>query len=157
MSIQANGSCLCGTLRFRVSGPLQEMAHCHCHYCRKAHGAAFVTWVVVPKPQFAWVKGQSDVRWHHSSEQSRRGFCSQCGSTIFFESTLCPGEIHVTRANLGEGDWPMPKWNTFVEQRVPWAPLDETLTPLEGTSETLAKYNVIPPPKTEAPPDEKGK
>ena len=32
-----------------------------------------------------------------SSQQSRRGFCPTCGTTLFFASTLCPGEMHIAR------------------------------------------------------------
>ena len=37
------GSCLCGAVRYEVSDPFEEMHHCHCSKCRKAHGAAFST------------------------------------------------------------------------------------------------------------------
>ena len=35
------GSCLCGTVQWRLDPPFGEMSHCHCSMCRKAHGAAF--------------------------------------------------------------------------------------------------------------------
>ena len=40
------------------------------------------------------------MRWHQSSEQSRRGFCARCGTTMFYTSVLSPGEIHIARANI---------------------------------------------------------
>lgn len=141
----ALGSCLCGALSFHASGPLESSAHCHCGYCRMSHGAAFVTWVVVPKAQFTWLTGETDVQWYQSSPQSKRGFCSRCGSTLFFESSLCPGEVHVTRANLVGGGLPLPKWNCFVEQRVEWAFNGDKLVDLRGDSDALAKYQAVPP------------
>ena len=39
----ASGKCLCGAVRFRMRFPSKWVAHCHCTMCRRAHGAAFVT------------------------------------------------------------------------------------------------------------------
>ena len=38
------GSCLCGTVRYEIRGPVGRVSHCHCAMCRKAHGAAFATY-----------------------------------------------------------------------------------------------------------------
>ena len=39
------GRCLCGEVRFAIGAPTLFFAHCHCRWCREAHGAAFVSWV----------------------------------------------------------------------------------------------------------------
>ena len=36
-----HGSCLCGQVRFELTGPAQFINHCHCSMCRKVHGAAY--------------------------------------------------------------------------------------------------------------------
>ena len=48
----ANGTCLCGQIRFRLDGPFQMMMHCHCSRCRKHHGSAFATFVGAPARGF---------------------------------------------------------------------------------------------------------
>jgi hypothetical protein len=48
MSDTAVGACLCGAVQFELQLPATWVAHCHCTMCRRAHGAAFVTWVSVP-------------------------------------------------------------------------------------------------------------
>ena len=35
------GSCLCGGVRYEITGPLSGALNCHCSMCRKAQGAAF--------------------------------------------------------------------------------------------------------------------
>ncbi len=141
----AQGKCLCGSVSFEANGPLTASAHCHCGYCRQSSGAAFVTWVVVPRTQFKWTGGETEVRWYQSSKPSKRGFCSKCGTTLFFESQLCPDEIHVTRANLSGEGLPFPKWNCFIEQKVVWADGLESLIPLSGDSKELSHYKAVPP------------
>src|SRR5690606_34943450 len=41
---QASASCFCGAIRIDAELPSKWVAHCHCTMCRRAHGAAFVTW-----------------------------------------------------------------------------------------------------------------
>jgi hypothetical protein len=111
--------------------------------CRQAHGAAFVTWVGARRERFRLVAGEADLTWFPSSKQGRRGFCAKCGSTLFFESTLCPGEIHVTRANvLGETDR-SPDVHAFFDEHVDWVTYGDDLKKLGGDSEELARYRKV--------------
>ena len=58
----ANGTCLCGDIRFRLDGPFQWMMHCHCSRCRKHHGSAFATFVGAPAAGFEWLAGKDAHR-----------------------------------------------------------------------------------------------
>ncbi|HSN70239.1 MAG TPA: GFA family protein [Steroidobacteraceae bacterium] len=95
-----DGGCLCGQVRFRIGLPTLWAAHCHCTLCRRAHGAAFVTWVGVAAERFAVVAGAQGLVRYPSSPGAVRTFCGRCGSTLFFQSTRWPGEVHVVLANL---------------------------------------------------------
>jgi hypothetical protein len=141
------GGCLCGSVRFRVSPPTRFVAHCHCAYCRSAQGAAFVTWVGVPDAQFAWASGEDRVTWYASSTPSRRGFCSTCGTTLFFRSDAAPGETHVV---LTAFDGPIdkaPSAHVFYDQHVDWVTLADDLPRATGSATSLGKYADIPPLK----------
>ena len=120
-----NGACLCGSVRFHYRPPSLWCAHCHCTMCQRAHGAAVVTWVGVPEAQFQLDAGET-LRWHRSSPEAERGFCSECGSTVFFRSSRWPGEMHIARANLaGEIDR-KPSGHVFWDTHVNWlAPGDD--------------------------------
>jgi len=138
------GECLCGKVKFSFP-KADESAHCHCRFCQRAHGAAFVTWVVVAEAQFSFKAGEDHVRWFTSSQQSKRGFCPDCGSTMFFKSALCPGEIHVARANLTvDADLPV-QCHCFIEQKAPWLTVNDDLKQLTGDSPELDKYKKIRP------------
>lgn len=75
----ARGSCLCGAVRFRVDLPSKWIAHCHCTFCRRAHGSAFVTWAGFPSGQFALEPESVSPTWYESSAGAKRGFCGRCG------------------------------------------------------------------------------
>lgn len=78
----AQGSCLCGTVRYEIDGLFEVMAHCQCSMCRKHHGAAFATFVTVPLSGFRWVAGENALSTYQSSAYGKRTFCSQCGSIM---------------------------------------------------------------------------
>jgi hypothetical protein len=76
------GSCLCGGVKYEITGPLMRSGHCHCSNCRKAHGAAFRSRARVHVEDFKWVQGKELVKYFESSPGFHRGFCSVCGSPI---------------------------------------------------------------------------
>jgi hypothetical protein len=77
------GSCLCGAVRFTVAGSLPPPDACHCTQCRKHSGHYFVS-TDVPRSTLT-IEGADKVTWFRSSEKVQRGFCSICGSTLFWD------------------------------------------------------------------------
>ena len=77
------GSCLCGAISFEINGQLGSADACHCHQCRKWTGH-FLPSVEVTRTDLL-LKGEQSLKWHNSSEKVRRGFCSECGSSLFFD------------------------------------------------------------------------
>ncbi|KKC36521.1 aldehyde-activating protein [Devosia epidermidihirudinis] len=77
------GSCLCGAIHFTVEGDLPKASACHCTKCRK-HTGHYEAGIDVPKAAVA-ISGEDRITWFQSSEKVRRGFCSVCGSSLFFD------------------------------------------------------------------------
>jgi hypothetical protein len=137
------GECLCGAVRFAAIPPSLFCAHCHCDFCRRAHGAAFVTWFGVPEGQFTFLGGNDHVTWYASSKQGLRGFCVKCGSTLFYKSSLSPGEVHIALANMkGSIDRP-PDLHVFFDAHVDWFEFHDDLPRLDKDSELLAHYKQV--------------
>ena len=76
------GGCLCGDVRYAVSGPLRDITVCHCVMCRRA--ATGVGAYSACAPGDIAITG-AKLRWYRSSPIARRGFCSRCGSQLFWE------------------------------------------------------------------------
>ena len=140
---QFDGQCLCGAVRFTITPPSLFCAHCHCRFCRAAHGAAFVTWVGAREERFSITAGEELVRWYQSSPQSRRGFCSVCGTTMLYVSTLSPGEVHVARALIGRDIDRAPQAHVFFDQRSPWIECGDELPKIDSSSPKLEKYKAV--------------
>jgi hypothetical protein len=115
------GGCLCGAVRFRAALPAKWVAHCHCSMCRRAHGAGFVTWAGFPAESVSIESGKDALHRYRSSAQATRSFCSQCGSTMFFESGNWPGETHVALGSLDSADGLEPQAHAYWRNRAGWA------------------------------------
>jgi hypothetical protein len=137
------GRCLCGAVRFAVTPPTLFFAHCHCQYCREAHGAAFVSWVGAAAERFRYLPGSAEPRWYQSSQQSRRGFCGTCGSTLFFASTLCPGEIHVARPAIQGPIDREAQCHIFYDQHAGWFDVGDALPRYSSEEPGLAKFKAV--------------
>jgi hypothetical protein len=83
MTVVKKGSCLCGGVRFEVTCELPAPDACHCVQCRKHSGHYFAS-TNVPRSAIA-ISGQENVTWYQSSAKVRRGFCSKCGSSLFWD------------------------------------------------------------------------
>ena len=82
-----NGSCLCRAVRLEINEPLEKSPEaCHCTQCRKQTGN-FLVAVNVRRTALNIV-GSESVKWYQSSETVQRGFCSICGSTLFWNPTI---------------------------------------------------------------------
>ena len=77
------GSCLCGAVSFRTSGPLRGVVYCHCSQCRKQSGHFYAATNV--QDDAIVVSGSSNVKWYAASAKARRGFCCNCGSLLFWK------------------------------------------------------------------------
>lgn len=100
-------------------------AHCHCTLCRRAHGAGFVTWVGVAARQFSIEAGADDLVAYESTPGARRSFCRRCGSTLLFESTRWPNEVHVVLANIDTAIDRSPASHAYPDDHADWIPLFE--------------------------------
>ena len=77
------GSCLCGDVRFEITGELRDSIACHCIQCRKTSGH-FVSATAVAKDDFKIISDKS-LKWYQSSHRAQRGFCANCGSSLFWD------------------------------------------------------------------------
>lgn len=127
MTAQIGGQCFCGMVKYAVAAAPLWCAHCHCGMCRDAHGAAFVTWFGVPLAAFRVSEGEALLRWYQSSAEAKRGFCSHCGTTLFFHGRRWADEMHITRASLRSGEVMAPSAHVYYDSHVDWAQCDDTL------------------------------
>jgi len=120
-----SGSCLCGSVRYRVGGRALTVCQCHCSMCQRTVGAPVVTWATFDRKDFE-TTGPA-LTWFQSSPQVRRGFCQRCGASLFFESDHFPGLIDITVVTLEDAAALAPTMHLFVGSRQPWMTMDDGL------------------------------
>lgn len=120
------GSCLCGSLRYEIDGPLTSMLHCHCSRCRRQHGAPFATFVSTPMKALRWLQGEDAVRSHAAAPGGPRHFCGTCGATA--PSTHPEmGLAFVPAGNL-EGELGItPQMHVFTGSKASWYQITDAL------------------------------
>jgi len=77
------GSCLCGSVKFKLNGKLRNVINCHCGQCMRTHGH-YAAYTAIEKKDLEFLNDDG-LKWYHSSSKARRGFCKICGASIFFD------------------------------------------------------------------------
>jgi hypothetical protein len=126
------GACLCGAVIFELNTPTNFVGHCHCSMCRRAHGAAYVTWVGVPAAGFRLTKGEEVLVDYQSSEHVTRHFCGRCGSPLFCNDARHANEVHLTLAHLNRETGLKPEAHYFFDSRATWSNIEDDLPKLSG-------------------------
>lgn len=83
---QANfrGSCLCGSVRYEISGEPLRFYHCHCSRCRKATGTGHASNMMIKPGSIQWIRGEELIRSYKVPEAQRftNCFCANCGGRL---------------------------------------------------------------------------
>ncbi|MDE2852030.1 MAG: GFA family protein [Acidobacteriota bacterium] len=76
------GQCLCGAVHFEVDVPERTYSVCHCGLCRRWSGGPLMS-VHCPEPNTEWLNDEG-LTWYQGTPWAQRGFCSKCGSSLFW-------------------------------------------------------------------------
>jgi hypothetical protein len=118
MDERIEGGCLCGAVRYVVSGTPIGVAWCHCQSCRRHSGAPVSVFLAVGRDAYAVTKG--DITRFNSSPGRWRGFCARCGSTLTCEGEPTSPEVHFHIGSVDRAAQFPPTRHIFPEERLPW-------------------------------------
>jgi hypothetical protein len=86
--IMANqsGRCVCGAVAYQVNKDPLRVTMCHCRFCQRATGGAYMVEPVFDRADFAISRG-TPATYDHVSEGSGKTvtihFCATCGTKLF--------------------------------------------------------------------------
>jgi hypothetical protein len=86
MSLEREGGCLCGAVRFTARLTGTNFGVCHCPMCRKWTGSALLG-ITVPLGNVEW-RGAEHISKRQSSAWGERAWCRECGSHLWFRVTV---------------------------------------------------------------------
>ena len=130
------GGCLCGAVRFRVTGPLRDVVNCHCSMCQKLHGV-FGAHSKARKNDIEIVEDRG-LKWYRTSGIAQRGFCRECGSSLFWQ----PDEQDATGILAGSLDQPTglnTMGHIFVGEKADFYEISDPFPQFEESSDGALK------------------
>lgn len=78
------GSCLCGSVAYRITGEPRVFFHCHCGRCRKASGTGHASNIILKPESATWTAGEELLASFKvpDAQRFRSVFCTRCGSPM---------------------------------------------------------------------------
>lgn len=122
-----HGSCLCGGVKYEITGALSGALNCHCSMCRKAHGSAFRSRARVSAADFKWSQGKELVTYFESSPGVHRGFCRVCGSPLLSRFDQAPSFYGLPLGALDDDPKVKPMLHVFVGNKALWYDIADEL------------------------------
>ena len=122
---------MCGAVAFEIAVPARWAWHDHSLSTRRAHGAAYATYVGVWASRFRWLRGEDLLNHFNDRERGGvRSFCSVCGSPMAFQRNK--QNINLPRALFTSGVGREPRYHVAIDELQEWTYCGEPLTPLKG-------------------------
>ena len=114
-----SGQCLCGAIRYQLSGEPRAVTLCHCVDCRLSSGAPMVAWAMFPEASLTMTKG--NPKTINSSGTAMRSFCADCGTGLFYRNAeILPGIVDVQSATLDDPNALPPTKQIQTAERIAW-------------------------------------
>lgn len=116
-----HGSCLCGAVRYTVTGEPRRFYHCHCRRCRKASGTGHVSNLFV-RGELVFDQGEEHIHRYRVPEAERftNSFCAHCGGRV---PRAMPdlGTVHIPAGSLDDEPPIAPQARIFCGSRAAWS------------------------------------
>lgn len=117
---QTTGQCLCGKVKFRISGEFESFFLCHCSRCRKDSGSAHSANLFSSTAKLIWISGEANIKtFHLPGSLHMKSFCSDCGSALpIFQSEI--GLIVVPAGSLDSRIDTLADAHIYYSSRANW-------------------------------------
>jgi len=106
--VGADGGCLCGALRYHVQAPPTRVTICHCRFCQRATGGAYLVEPIFGNSDFSLIKGEAKV-YRHRSEGSGKEvyvhFCDTCGTKLYLTFERFYDVVGVYGGTFDDPNW----------------------------------------------------
>jgi hypothetical protein len=129
---RAEARCQCGDVVMEIAVPAQWAWHDHSAATRRAHGAAYATYVGSWRSRFRFMRGEDGLTRYTDATGHTRSFCARCGTPVLYERGSSPNNVNIPRALFTSGTGREPRYHIAIDQLQDWTYLGEPLAPLKG-------------------------
>ena len=122
-----DGGCLCGAVRYRLSGLPKAVYACHCKDCQRTSNGTHTISMIVDRSDVTLVSGNLVV-FEKSAESGRHPRmlrCEICGTGIWNEPTPDSAMLVMKAGNLDDMSWARPVGNIWTGSKAPWVEIDD--------------------------------
>ena len=128
------GSCLCGGVRFELTGDFTPRSFCHCASCKRLSGGAGTANGAVRSDSVKIIAGEELLRTYQPNEGSAKTFCSRCGSNLFGGGWPESEQASVRLSALDDPVPGRPQKHLYTRSVAAWETLpDDGLERVEGS------------------------
>jgi hypothetical protein len=106
------GKCMCGAVAFEFIADKMKITACHCGQCRAWSGHYWAS-INAPFDTLRIRTGEESLGWFRSSGYARRGYCTACGSALFWHGDKLDDYKH--RIAIGAGSLDAPTGAAMAE------------------------------------------
>ena len=129
----AAARCLCGKIEVEITMPAFWVWHDHSRGTRRAHGAAYATYVGCWKSRVRVTKGAKRLtRFTDAASGDTRAFCASRGTPMLYAPARSPRMVNIPRALFDGRTGREPLYHIAVAESPEWAYRQEKLRPLKG-------------------------
>lgn len=117
-----SGGCLCGAIRYVISGEPLTLYACHCTDCQRRTGTGFALSLVVSRDSVE-VRSGEPVPYSAKLADGRikQGrMCAACGTRLWAESVRSPQALIVQPGTLDDTSWLRPVAHIWTRSAQPW-------------------------------------
>lgn len=133
-----SGGCVCGKVRYSISGIPLRVTICHCTWCQRRTGSAFGVELVFKKDQVAFLTESLSVYRHISAKSGRwvdQHFCNSCGSNIGLTLEVVPTIQSISAGSLDDQNWSelarLDRCHVFVQSARQWSVIPDNVEQYE--------------------------
>ncbi len=128
------GGCLCGAVRYRITGAPLAVYNCHCRDCQKSSGATHSMSMPVARERLEHLSGELTAydKPADSGRTVRMLACARCGTKLWNEPLASPSMLIVKPGTLDDPSWATPVGNIWTDSALPWATIDAGLANFPG-------------------------
>lgn len=130
---RVSGRCLCGAVEVEIDFPAFWSWHDHSEASRRAHGAAYATYIGCWRKHTRVVKGQKSIaRFEDTKTESIRSFCCRCGTPLLYQRKRSPHMVNIPRALFTSRTGREPRYHVAIAELQDWTYAGSRLVPLKG-------------------------
>jgi hypothetical protein len=129
-----DGRCTCGNVRFRMTSTPLFVHCCHCRWCQRETGSAFVINAMIEADRVVLLSGEPEVVWtpSNSGKGQKIARCPDCRVALWSTYAGAGDAIRFVRVGtLDDPDHCPPEIHIFTASKQPWVVLPPGIPAVE--------------------------